>query len=351
VGAQMNTSPYEFSEIYRIGDEARGDSILFANHESAEIAVNSANYLFIGGYEESPIMSFSDEGHFVGFVGVKGEGPGEFSHSTNIIVGPGDSLYVFDLDLGRLQVFEPTTLRYAYSINTPAPSKLVGVANTGYIFRYRQLYRPQGSPGGYDPDKPRYSLVRLMDRQGDTQQTPLAKLPTSERVVRTSGSYISVIPLPFGRDPFFTYRDGLLYAGWNDTIDISVISENGETIRTIKVTHEVSPVTKREIDAKVSVFSRRNRRAIRRSGLLPETKPAYDALIVDDYGNIWIRKFPEPNAEYTKWLIIDSEGTLLGEMELPSNLLLKTIKAGRAYASINSEKYGPYVVVYRVTMR
>ncbi|MDE2646648.1 MAG: 6-bladed beta-propeller [Bacteroidota bacterium] len=356
--AQVNSSSYEFTEIYRVGDEARGDSILFVTHEDAEVAVNSTNHWFVGGYGESPVISFSDGGRFVGFLGAKGKGPGEFENSTSVIVGPGDSVYVFDSELSRLLVFEPTTLRYVRSINTPAPeenpsspSRLLGVTDMGYMFRYRPLYRPPGSLlGGYDPNGARYSFVTLVDRQGITQQTSLAKLPARQRVVRTSGSSIAVMPLPFGRDPFFAYKDGLLYAGWNDAIDISIISESGERIRTVKIAHEASPVTQREIDAEVAkILSPRNRRSILRSKLLPETKPAYDALVVDDQGHIWIRKFSETDAEYTKWLIIGSDGTLLGEMELPANLLLKTIKAGRAYASIYSEEYGPYIVVYEVT--
>jgi len=156
------------------------------------------------------------------------------------------------------------------------------------------------------------------------------------------------MPLPFGRNPFFTYKDGLLYAGWNDAIDILIISEKGDKIRTVEIAHEASPVTQKEIDAEIKNFLPRNRRSMRRSKLLPETKSAYDALLVDDHRHIWIRKFPEPKSEYAKWLIIDSESTLLGEMELPANLLLKVIKAGRAYASINSEEYGPYIAVYEV---
>ena len=349
--AQINSSPYEFSEIYRIGDESRGDSILFAHHEYAEIAVNSINHLFVGGHGESPVMSFSDEGHFIGYVGAQGEGPGEFKNSSSILAGPGDSVHVFDMELRRLLVFKPTTLRYAYSINISSsrPSKLLAVTSTGYVFRYRTFYSPSSSSGGYDPDKSRFTFVNLVDRQGITQ-TSLAKLQAPERVVRSSRSSITVMPLPFGRNPFFTYKDGLLYAGWNDVIDISVISEMGEEIRTVKIAHEAIPVTQKEIDAEVKkILSRRNRRSIRRSKLLPETKPAYDALVVDDHGHIWIRKFPEPKSEYAKWLIVDSENTLLGEMELPANLLLKVIKAGRAYASINSEKYGPYITVYEVT--
>jgi len=172
--AQINSSPYEFSEIYRIGDEARGDSILFAYHEYAQIAVNSNNYLFVGGHEESPVMYFSDEGHFVGYVGAQGEGPGEFKNSSSILAGPGDSVYVFDVELRRLLVFDPTTLRYAYSItvlssglNPSSPLSLLGVTNTGYVFRYHTFYRPpNSSSGGYDPDESRFSFVNIADRLG-----------------------------------------------------------------------------------------------------------------------------------------------------------------------------------------
>jgi len=85
------------------------------------------------------------------------------------------------------------------------------------------------------------------------------------------------------------------------------------------------------------------------SELIPETKPAYDAMVVDDHGNIWIRKYPDKGAELALWLIIDSNNRFVGEMELPSNLLLKTIQAGRAYASVESEIYGPYIVVYSIS--
>ena len=123
-------------------------------------------------------MSFSDEGHFIGFVGTKGEGPGEFENSTSVVVGPGDSVYVFDSELSRLIVFEPTALQYAYSISTPArPLSLLGVTNSGYIFRFRQLYSPPNSSwGGYDPDETRYSSVSFVGQTGDYTENHLSKI-------------------------------------------------------------------------------------------------------------------------------------------------------------------------------
>ncbi len=361
VEAQINNSPYHFTEIFRIGDESRGDSIFFRDHEDAQLAVNSSNDLFVGGWDETPVWSFSDEGKLIGFVGAEGEGPGEFKSSSSVVVGPGDSIYVFDPRLNRLSVFAPQTLRYSHSVHTvdasasiSTPRKLLGVVKGGYLFQYRAPFRPPTSDfGGYDPDEPRVDFVDLIDRHGRMTGMTIAKLPSGERLVKTSqsggGSSIAVMPRPFGRDPFFVLKNSNVYAGWNDAIDIAVISEKGEPVRKIRFAHEASPVTRREIEGIVKDASQRVRRWVLESESIPETKPAYDAMVVDDQGHIWIREYPNTDAEFAKWLIINSESNLVGEMELPANLLLKTIKAGRAYASINSEDYGPYVVVYLIT--
>ena len=345
--------------MFRIGDEASGDTIFFKSHLGIQIAVNSEKHFFIGeGWRVSPVRHFSNEGRFLGFVGAKGEGPGEFKNSISVIVGPSDSVYVFDWELGRLLVFEPEMLRYDHSINVGAPElnpsspgELLGVTQGGYLFEYTTPFRPPGSDvgGGYDPDKTIYNPVNLVNRSGAVVKTSVAELPAGERFVRASRGSISVMPLPFGRDPFFAYNNELLYAGWNDMIEISVISEDGGVVRTIKREHESVPVTRREVEEMVSDRSRRIRRGILRSKLLSETKPAYDALVVDDHGHVWIREYPNAEAEFSKWLIIDSDSKLIGEMELPSNLLLKTIRGDRAYASVNSEMYGPHIAVYSIT--
>ncbi len=356
-GAQVNTTPYEFIEIFRIGDEASADSIFFESHLRSQIAVNSANQLFVGGgWRVSPVMSFSEEGDFIGFLGAEGEGPGEFKTSSSVVVGPRDSIYVFDEEIDRLLVFEPKTLQYVYSMNTidsgssiSSPYKLLGVTEKGYLFKFETPYRPPGNALGIEPDEPRYSVINLLDRKGAIMQRSVAKLPAKERVVRTQGSSITVMSLPFGRAPFFVYKDRLLYTGWNDAIDISVISENGEEVRTVKIAHETVPISRREIEDQITTSSKKDRRSILRSKLLPETKPAYDALIVDDDGYLWIREYPDSKSEFAKWLVVGTDGKLIGEMELPLNLLLKTIKAGRAYASVNSEMHGPYIAVYSIT--
>ena len=199
----------------------------------------------------------------------------------------------------------------------------------------------------------RSSVVNLLDKQGDIAKTSIAQLPAKELIVITSsndsGSSIGVVPLPFGRASFFVFKNSLLYSGWNDAIDIAIISENGEVIRTIEIAHEALPVTRKELDVKASSYSNRYRKAILKSKMIPKTKPAYDALVVDDQGHVWIREYPDPESKIAKWLIADTNGRLVGDMELPTNLILKTIRAGRAYGTVSSDTDGSYIAVYAIT--
>ena len=274
--AQINTSPYELVEIFRIGDEARGDTVLIAAHENSVIAVNSLNQIFIGSSWPAtvPVLVFSDEGHLIGFVGAKGEGPGEFKRSYDVVVASVDSIYIFDWELDRLSVFEPSTFRYVQSMRThnpqtlSNPSELLGVLEGGYLFKYQTAYRPPGNPtDGYDAEKPRFFSVNMTDRQGNTVKS-MSKLPASERYVRASTGSISVMDLPFGRDPFFAYKNGLLYAGWNDTIEIAVISKEGEVIQRIEREHEPVRVSRGDVEGMLSNMSKEIRRDILRSNVL-----------------------------------------------------------------------------------
>jgi len=301
-------------------------------------------------------MSFSDKGDFVGYLGAVGEGPGEFRNSNSLVIGLEDSIYVFDWGLNRLVVFDPKTLQYAYSRNTVSTessfsmaSELLGVTEKGYLYKFDIPFRSPGNELGIEPDDPRHSAIHFIDWKDVKIQRSIAELPASEHLVKTQGASISVMPLPFGRSPFFVFKNGVLYAGWNDTINISIISDTGEQIQVVKSEHESQSVTRKEIESFASNYREENRKVMLESELIPETKPAYDAMVVDDHGNIWIRKYPDKGAELALWLIIDSNNRFVGEMELPSNLLLKTIQAGRAYASVESEIYGPYIVVYSIS--
>ena len=50
---------------------------------------------------------FDPDGRLIRVIGRLGEGPGEFTHVNHIVVGPGDTLYVYDHPQLRRSVFDP----------------------------------------------------------------------------------------------------------------------------------------------------------------------------------------------------------------------------------------------------
>lgn len=357
--AQINSTPDDLVEIFRVGDEADGDTILFRNHEHAEVAVDNSGRFFVGGWQEAPVIAFSEKGDFIGYVGDLGEAPGEFENSSSVTIGSNGQIYVFDFDSGKLSAFEPELFQFSHSnrisnpMNLFQPNKLLGMSENGYFFKYiTSHWMPDDPERGYKPEESRFEFVKLVDDSGSIVMDSVAKLPASQFGVTVYSdedlSSMSVYPLPFGRKPFFAFKNGLIYAGWNDMVDISVISEDGEIIHTVRINHKAKPVTRKELRSKMSGRSRRERRDIQKSKLLSDTTPAYDVMVIDDDGNIWIREYPDFKSELTKWMIIDPNSNVIGEIELPTSVLLKTIKAGRAYASVNPEEYGPYIAVYSV---
>lgn len=57
-------------------------------------------------------------GASVGVFGRRGEGPGEFRTPFSVVRGPGETLGVIDIDLGRLSVFQPHG-EFAFQLKLP----------------------------------------------------------------------------------------------------------------------------------------------------------------------------------------------------------------------------------------
>ena len=101
-------------EVLRIGEEGNDNGVVFGEIGGL-IAVDSRGRIFVGDQQASQIHAFGSGGEFIKSIGSKGEGPGEFSLLANVRVGPGDSLYAFDLRRDRISAFDPSTLEFVKS--------------------------------------------------------------------------------------------------------------------------------------------------------------------------------------------------------------------------------------------
>ena len=345
------------TEVFRIGDETAGDTVLFGG--GLEVAVNSRGQLFVTDRGVAGIRVFSNTGALMQRIGRAGDGPGEFRRTPLVHVGPKDTVYALDTEASRLTVFAPNNFSSVETINISGTEtfdteyqtfqfarNLIGVVTDGFLVQYKDSKIPLMS----DLDAPENTVLKLLNRNGDVSADTIVQMPDRDMVyARTGAQSYLMEKLPFGRDAFIKLSpDNLLYYGRNDAIAIQVRSVDGNTRRSVRVPHDQVPVTEDERNRWVSGHPDDTQHETR--SVLPKTRPAYEALVLDDSGRIWLRLSAPRGALETRWIVVDLEGRIQATTKLPSRVWLKVVAGNRAIGtSIDDEQGAPLVVAYEIT--
>ena len=77
-------------------------------YDVTSLRLTSRGQIIVANAGTGEVRVFDSDGAFVGAVGRRGQGPGEYQHLTGIELFARDSLIVFDRDLRRLSVFSPS---------------------------------------------------------------------------------------------------------------------------------------------------------------------------------------------------------------------------------------------------
>lgn len=95
----------ELEHLATIGSvEERG---YLADHPIPLVRDRGGRYFVSTISSAHEIGVYSSSGRFLGTLGRRGEGPGEFQWVQNLLIVPGDTLYVFDGGNARISVFSP----------------------------------------------------------------------------------------------------------------------------------------------------------------------------------------------------------------------------------------------------
>lgn len=333
------------SEIFRIGDEEAGDTVLFGGIDG--LAVNAAGQFFVGDNSSKVVSVFSPGGVLMGTFGSFGNGPGEFGSIRSTLVGRNDSIYVFDSGRDLLSIFAPETWVFERSVkimdNDSAgdPSNVIGITDMGPIVQY------QFNISSRNLDQDRFVVTAQASWNG-TMMRSLARLPDEERLIFMSREGdLTLREVPFARRPTAHFTpSGKLFSGWNETVSIAITSVDGEALGSVQRNHAPIPVTAAELDAIVNPDD---------FGSIHEVRPAYKTFIVDDKDQVWLKGELQGEAPTAEWLILDVSGKVVGRTELPAKVTLRAIRSGRAYGSIQAESFFepsviPRVFVYSVEM-
>jgi hypothetical protein len=326
--------------------------------------------------EQAPhLRAYSPDGTYLREIGHEGEGPGELKQpDSGLAVLADGRILVRDPANARITLFGPdgeyeTEWRIRGSRFTSTPL-YVDRAGDVYVFVF-----------DFVEDGARFSFARYGP---DGQPRDTIPYPTAERSAPrltaefTSGDSQrrSTTSVPFWPVQVETLSlDGEFVIGDPESYSIDVPRETG----VLRIQRHVEPVP-------VSSGERANQRErithdMRQvepgwdwdGPVIPDTKPAFRSLRVDDDGRLWVHLHtqaeripdeeidrPDPGSndppplewrEPTRFDVFGADGTYLGQLEAPGGFATSprpAIKGERIWAVVHDELDIPYVVRFRI---
>ena len=271
------------------------------------------------------LLVFGRNGEFLQSIGRRGEGPGEFMDPIELAFVDGDSIIVWDWELGRLALFGPGGVHERNIMlrpPVPNPTGHIGVLGREGIVLGSQDWRPSGAEL-----TPQFLDILLYDWDGRRLDN-LATLPYGatgriDRETRWVGR-----PL-FQARGVFSIQGELLYTSdgsspevrihrgdrlesivrWQPG-DLTVQREHVETYRAVYLKDlddragDWAPILRRRLDT-----------------FPPEdTFPAVTEIRIDAQGRIWVRTFERPGSTATAWLGFAETGAFICSLSVPNDL-------------------------------
>jgi hypothetical protein len=315
----------------------------------SELAVDSRGMIYVPDPLRHRVLVLSPAGAVQRQVGRRGQGPGEFRMIRGVQVLPGDSLLVYDPELGRISVYAPDALVPAYTVS------LAGKLSSGAPFTLRRtsdnnallaVLRPGFAFGSGGQPAPRRERVVVLELDG-TERRELLEYPAASRLVAAS----SVMQHPFGRDGFVRLdsRDRAHFA-WGDTLAVTSYTLDGKRVGSFRHGHAPPAVTRQDVAAALSSLDSRTRTTFERvlADSTPERWPAVRGMIVDNRDRLWLA-LGGPVGSATEWASFSAEdGEYLGSLHIPSGSDALAIRNDAVYASRVDQDDVPSVVVYRI---
>ncbi len=287
----------------------------------------------LGSLGSHDLRRFTAEGEHVWTVGREGEGPGEFVGLFRVVAAPGDTILTFDFRQRRISRFAPDgTFMDSRPLETPGESGFAFVETllpTGRaVYSWRE-FAPSETPPQEGEVRRDTIGVHVLDADGESAHE-LGRFPGAETIVlragETDGGFnITISSTPFGRGTEVTAGPSGVWVGDTERFEVRRFGFDGSLEAIVRRQSEpvvvddalVARAMQDELD---EADDEENERYIRRrweDSPLPPTLPAYEALLIDAGGNLWVQNFEIPGATERRWSVFTPDGVWLGEIAFP----------------------------------
>lgn len=306
---------------------------------------------------------YQADGRFTQRVGGGGGGPGEFISLDAVASYRGDSLAAWDGRQRRLSVFGgdgsfgrsatlPDLTSVSATLRAVLPDGSVVLQPTGTSEDYLRM------KSGERRDTATYLRFAADGRLAGK----IARRAGREYLAVRAGPVISQRNLLFGRDSYVATAQERVFVGESDRFVIDILDFGGGMLASIRRAGELRPVPPGDLararDAARQAANRNREQAARMAGVaLPgadaevparSTVPAFDRLLGDSEGYLWVRDFLAAPGDVPRWSVFDMEGRWVATVRTPAGVEVYQIGPDWLLGRGRDELEVEYVRLYRL---
>lgn len=310
----------------------------------ADMEVDESGKMFVadGAAGNNTVYIFNTDGSISGQMGRSGRGPGEFASISDIDLY-GDSLFVLDRSLQRIQVFSTDPYDFLFTANLDPgqwnqpgeqtftyPDKIHVLNDSTLLGVFNQLTREMDTRSYY-----------RLDMNGEV---------TSGKIL--SHNYVRHIQDPNSSRTFYDLFGGVgkvafssdnrIFTAWSQDLSFKVYDAGGSYLYAFHHPFENSPLDR---DEALSMYDNQSfNNALKHEGI-PDRWRAFEHLVMDDRDRLWVATITD-NREVYEWRVMDHSGAVMAVFNWPRSRQILTVANGVIYAVDSSGE--PLIKTYRV---
>ncbi len=273
------------------------------------------------------VRLFSANGTELATVGRRGSGPGEFETIAKMIDNGVDRIGVFDSRLLRL-----TTIERDGTQRNSVPMEIISardrVVPVGWLTDGNVVatHNPRDS---IRRDRYRQRLELLTHDTTGAVHDSLATIPGTQMWDWEWEMGVTPAMVPFGRMTIVRVRDNSVYVAANDGYRIDRYNETGQLVGVIKLTTKPTSLPARAIETHKAAERAKGTSGLDSKGPgeifgrladdapYPEFVPAYDDLLVDTRGRLWVRDFRIDKSATSHYTVFERNGITTAAIAMP----------------------------------
>ncbi|MGD8700356.1 MAG: hypothetical protein PVJ43_13760 [Gemmatimonadales bacterium] len=343
-------------ELVRIGSEDSTDPVvLFA--DVWDVTLDAFGRIYVLDRQPKEVRVFDPSGVHVRTQGGEGGGPGELRNPIGLAWGPAGNLWVVDQQNARYTVFD-TAGNYVRSVRREIGGWGYpwggGFDEAGHL--YEPSYFRERTTGASRRAYLRHAVGDGVTAR-DTFDLPEYADSESQYRIEVEGG-ITVVSVPFA--PQLRWRfdgsDGIWF-GVNDSYRLYHRGLNGDTLRIVEKRVDPIPVGESDLDAVRDRFAEFGEPVVNAIiARTPDAKPAFEDLVVDDRGYLWVIRTSATHSDRSvrdiTFDVFDPEGVYLGAVKVDVGRYPPPRIIGDHLVGVVRDEFDtPYVVLHRIEGR